>query len=130
MSEPVTTALDRLQRRAAEHQQHVNQVAELLWESIDINGDWEGRPPSWKEITDRRDEGDLGHYYSATMRNAEYLLSLTAEPAIALAKLLLDHALRFQQQVDLDLWRKIERAANYEPGSLTNKPGVKQRVFL
>lgn len=107
---------------------------------------WEGdgSPPSWDELTaeresplaaDATDHDREWHdaytaYWHDMWNRAEALLSLDTDQSMALAKLMLDQAERQRKDTEMDLWRKVERAAGYEPGSLTGKPGVTPRVFL
>jgi hypothetical protein len=61
---------------------------------------------------------------------ADKLRNLEPAAALRLAVLLVQMAGERQTETERQLWRKVERAAGYEPGSLTGKPGVKQKVFL
>jgi len=132
-------AMARLKAKAEARAAIVNDIARILWENGEMLAGTEGGAmPSWEEIVagkndpsadqDRKDAcfaWFLGH-----ARGAELLLSLDARDALTLAKHLIDSAMRLQEALEMDLWRKIERAKGFEPGSLTNAPGVRQRVAL
>ena len=125
-------AMARLKAKAEARAAIVNDIARILWENGEMLAGTEGGAmPSWEEIVAGKDRKDacfawfLGH-----ARGAELLLSLDARDALTLAKHLIDSAMRLQEALEMDLWRKIERAKGFEPGSLTNAPGVRQRVAL
>lgn len=133
------STMERLEAKAAERAKVTNEIARMLWESGPQSSDWEGSaPPSWDDITAGRqgafEEQELNDAYTGywldTWHKAEALQALDADQSMALAKIMLDQADQRRKEMEIDLWRKIERAAGYEEGSLTGKPGVKQRVFL
>lgn len=130
--------MQRLEAKAAERAKIVDLIARMLWESGPQSSDWEGgAPPSWDDITDGR-RGALDQelndayagYHLDTWHKAEALLALEHRQCFAVAQILIAEGQRKQEELELQLWRKVERAAGFEPGSLTGKPGVKQRVFL
>lgn len=122
-----------------------DEIAAILWRSGPQSSDWEdGAPPSWEEIIAGRarkfgdDATEAGRelndaytgYWLDTWHKAEALQALDAREAIALAQILMAIVAQRHEQMEIDLWHKVERAAGYEPGSLTNVPGVRQRIFL
>jgi hypothetical protein len=70
------------------------------------------------------------HDVSRYRQMAEKLRNLDPAAALKLATMLIDAAAEHQTDIERQMWGKVERAAGYEPGSLTGKLGVKQRVFL
>lgn len=139
-----TELMQRLEAKAAERAKTIDQVMRILWESGEQSADWEGgAPPSWDDITAGRqrrcgdDETPEGKelndaytsYYHCTWTDAQHLLALDHKQCLALAQILIAEAQRKTEEHEIRLWRGIERAAGYEAGSLTGKPGVKQQVF-
>ena len=138
--------VERLRAKAAERAKVTDQIARMLWESGPMTAAWEGdgASPTWDEITEWRftDLPDNAHpehrkiheahtgYWLDTWHKAEALQALDADQSMTLARIMLDQAQRQQKDLELQLWRKVERATGYEPGSLTGQPGVKQRVFI
>lgn len=129
----------RMEAKARARALIVNQIAEMLWESGPQSSDWDGGcPPSWGDITEGR-QGKLetseineaySDYWRDTWRAAEAILALDHKQCFVLAALMVDEGRRKTDQLEIDLWHKIERAAGYELGSLTGKEGVKQRIFI
>lgn len=132
------STMERLQAKSEARAAIVDQIARMLWESGEMLAETEGGSlPSWGEITDARRSGSEDEFTSACWswwldhaHKAEAILALDARQSLALAKILIDSAAVQQTQMELDLWRKIERAKGFEPGSLTGAPGVKQQVAL
>jgi hypothetical protein len=128
----MTDLMDRLEAKAAERAKIVDQIAGILWRNGEELAETEGGSmPTWEEVVARRcdcvNDVHWAYWLDHTHR-AEALLSLAAPDALLLAKLLIDSALSTQNQMELDLWRKIEHAKGFEAGSLTGKPGVRSRL--
>lgn len=137
MADPA--AIDRLKAKAEARAAIVNEIAKILWENGEMLADTEGGSmPTWDEVlTNRRAEGvsqelkeGCWSWFLAHAHQAEALLNLDAADSLTLAKHLIDSAMRTQRSIELDLWHKIERAKGFESGSLTEAPGVPQRVAL
>lgn len=140
------TLIERLQAKQAERDKITDRIARMLWESGPMTDQWDGdgAPPDWDAITTERaapapDKSDedacerhdaFVSYWLDTWHRAEAIQGLDADQSMELARILLAQADRQRKDMELDLWRKIERAAGYERGSLTGEPGVPQRVFI
>ncbi len=120
-------------------------VAEMLYAAGEQTAPIEGgQMPDWLEIPAIIERGRADKAKKADREAAQWTLSirieyleiartlrdLDAANALKLAAMLIQVAGERHADTEMDLWRKVERAASYEPGSLTGKAGVKQRVFL
>lgn len=130
-------ATERLKAKTAARAAIVNDIARILWENGEALADTEdGSMPTWDEVVAGRGSVNLKFkdacwsWFLNHSRQADALLALSSADALTLAKHLIDSAARAQEATELDLWRKIERAKGFEPGSLTGAPGVAQRVAL
>ena len=134
-----TGVMERLQAKSEARAKIVDEIARVLWENGEMLAQTEGGAmPSWKEVLASRTADGISQEFKEACwswwvnhtHSAEALLSVDASGAMTIAKHLMDSAARQQRDETLALWGKVERAAGYEPGSLTGKEGVKQRVFL
>ena len=136
-----SAAMDRLRARAAAHAELVDTVARILWENGEMLADTEGGSmPTWQELAHLRAHpeqcesaaahGAFSEWWLSHTRKAQALLDLDARSSLQLGQILITHAGTKFEQLELDLWRKIERAKGFEPGSLTGAPGVRQQVAL
>lgn len=131
--------LAHLEQKAAVRAAIIDQVARMLWESGEMLADTEGGAmPSWgvvcANLNGSGGDEDFTQaccdWYLNHTHKAEAILALDAKQSLALANILVASAQRQYDQLELDLWRKVERAKGFEPGSLTGAPGVKQQVAL
>ena len=103
-------------------------VAKMLYDASDRA---DGVLPDWSELPDLIRSGECdSSLHQAHIKAAEALHRLDPPVALRLAGMLAELAGARYAEIEMDLWRKVERAAGYEAGSLTGKAGVKQRVFL
>lgn len=134
-------AFNRIKARAEAHAALVNEIAKMLWENGEMLADTEGGPmPTWEEVAHQVSnpfEGDGSEFYNSCCtwwadhcQQARALLRLDARASLKLGQILIQSAGEKFEQADMDMWRKLERAKGFEPGSLTGKPGVQQRVAL
>lgn len=138
MSAPTpSTLMAKLQRDAEAHARVVDAVSRILWEGGEMLGDWEDGPaPTWDDVVDGRSDPThpshdaLAAYWMDTTIKANALLQLDAKQSMTLAMILTEQAKAKYERLEVDLWRKIERAKGFEPGSLTGAPGVPQRIAL
>lgn len=103
-------------------------VGEMLYDASDRA---DGVLPDWSELPDLIRSGECdSSLRQVHIEAAGALRRLDPPVALRLAGMLTELAGARYAEIETDLWRKVERAAGYEAGSLTGKPGVKRRVFL
>lgn len=137
MTEP-SALMQKLHAESIARGAVVDSISRILWESGEMTAQWEGEggPPTWDDILEARSDVNHEHhdafscYWLQETQRAEHLMDLDAPQAMTLAMILLDNAKAGYKRADLDMWRKVERAAGFEKGSLTGAPGVPQRIFL
>lgn len=139
MTDEAPDPFAKLRQRAAARDVIVDQIARMFWESGEELADTEGGTmPTWDEVCANLDGsgGDENFtqaccdWWLSHKHRAEAVLALDATQSLALANILIAHAQEQHRRLELDLWRKIERAKGFEAGSLTGAPDVKQQVAL
>jgi hypothetical protein len=127
----------KLQAAEAARAEIVDTIARMLWETGQMTAEWEGGPaPSWDDITEAWfDQTHENHdayctYWFTETQQASALMDLGPANSMALATILMNCAQDGYRRMELDLWRKVERAKGFEKGSLTGEPGVTQRIAL
>ena len=141
MTDPVIpqtteTTMDRLLIKAEIRAGKINEIARILWENGEMLADCEdGSLPTWEGLLAHLQVGGADYdacfgYWRDHTNRAQALLDLDAKSTMLLGQMLIESARHKFEEAELDLWRKVERAKGFEPGSLTGKPGVKQRVAL
>lgn len=130
--------MERLIAKAEARAVIVNDIARMLWENGEMLAVTEDGPmPGWDDLDALRRDNDASQerrsacwsWFLSHIRCAEALLTMSAPDSLALAKHLIDSATR-TQAMELDLWREIERAKGFEPGSLTGALGVSRKAAL